>query len=198
MRRQNDTSLAFVDMLFCVLMGFFMLLMIAISLVNPESKKAEIELKAEFIITMTWPDKSNDDVDLFVKAPNGDVVNYNNKSKAFAELDRDDTGRKSDTVILPGGELVVIKENFEHVTIRKVMSGKYIVNVLMYHKTDLFSTVVNLKIEQLNPYKLISVRNITLTATNQEETAARFTIKGGIVKYVDHIFQSILPEIGGP
>lgn len=197
MKNQSDTSLAFNDTLFCVLMGFFMLLMIAIVMINEESKNADVELKAEFIVTMTWPDGSKDDVDLFVKMPNGDVVNFLNKNKSFAELDRDDLGERTDKVRLPGGEIIIIKENFEHVTIRKSMSGKYIVNALMYHKGDSAPTKVNIKIEQLNPYKLISVKDITLTNKGQEETGGRFFIRNGEVKSVDFIFEAIvLSEMG--
>lgn len=196
MRRKNDTSLAFNDMLFCVLICFFMMLIITVTMIRPESKNAEIELKAEFIITMTWPDESKDDVDLFVKMPNGEVVNFENKSKAFAELDRDDLGRRSDTVTLPSGEIMVIKENFEHVTIRKIMPGKYIVNAVMWIKEDTAPTKVNVKIEALNPYKLISVKDIILTTNKQEETGGRFIIEKGSVSSIDFIFESVLPYRG--
>lgn len=192
MKNQSDTSLAFNDTLFCVLMGFFMLLMIAIVMINEESKNADVELKAEFIVTMTWPDGSKDDVDLFVKMPNGDTVNFLNKSKGFAELNRDDMGERTDTVRLPGGETVIVKDNFETVTIRKSMSGKYIVNAIMWHKEDKTPTEVNIKVEQLNPYKLISVKDITLTEKGQEETGGRFFIRNGEVRSVDFIFESIV------
>jgi hypothetical protein len=180
-------------------MGFFMLLILAITQVNPESKNAEIELKAEFIITMTWPDESKDDVDLFVKMPNGDTVSFRNKSMAFAELDRDDLGERSDKVRMPGGETMIIKENFEHVTIRRSMSGKYVVNALMYHKLDNAPTKVKIKVEQLNPYKLILVRDLILTDNREEETGGRFFIKNGRVVNADFISESVVPyESEGP
>jgi hypothetical protein len=181
-------------MLFNIIMGLFLLFMITMMMVNPEAKNAEIELKAEFVVTMTWPDESKDDVDLFVKLPNGLVVSFNNKDHSFAALDRDDQGQRTDMVTLPGGETVVIKENYEHVTVRKLMAGKYVVNTIMWTKIDPKPTKVNVKIEQLNPYRLIHNKQIVLTTVKQEETAARFFVNNGKVKDVDSISESVLPR----
>ena len=181
------------DMLFNIIMGLFLLFIITMMMVNPVAKNAEIELKAEFIVTMTWPDESKDDVDLFVKLPNNLVINFNNKEHSFAALDRDDQGIRTDRVTLPGGEVIIVKENFEHVTIRKIMPGKHVINVVMWQKEDPKPVKVNVKVEQLNPYKIIHNNTVTLNVVKQEETAARFFIRNGRVEDVDSISESVLP-----
>ena len=180
-------------MLFNIIMGLFLLFIITMMMVNPVAKNAEIELKAEFIVTMTWPDESKDDVDLFVKLPNNLVINFNNKEHSFAALDRDDQGIRTDRVTLPGGEVIIVKENFEHVTIRKIMPGKHVINVVMWQKEDPKPVKVNVKVEQLNPYKIIHNNTVTLNVVKQEETAARFFIRNGRVEDVDSISESVLP-----
>jgi len=173
-------------------MGLFLLLIIAVVLVNPESKNADIKLKAEFVITLTWPDESKDDIDLMLKLPNGLVVNFNNKDHTFAALDRDDLGQKSDKIVLPDGEIIIVKENFEHITIRRKMAGEHIVNAVLWAKRDSGPTTANIKVEQLNPYKLIYAKDMVFNETKQEETAVRFTIRNGKVEDVSSMFESVL------
>ena len=56
-KRRLGSGLAFNDLLFNVLIGFVMLFIIAFLLINPITKKADIPVKAEFIITIEWEDE---------------------------------------------------------------------------------------------------------------------------------------------
>lgn len=183
MKRRFNSNQSFVDLLFNVLLGFFMLLMIAIVLVKPQTKKEDIRLKAEYIITMEWPNKSKDDVDLLVMTPLKEVVYYGKKDIKSASLDRDDLGERYDIITLNDGSVLKIEENWEHTTIRKSIKGEYIVNILMFAKRDETPTPVTVKVEKLNPYKLIYSETIVLSSQKEEQTALRFQLnnKGDVV-----------------
>lgn len=183
-RRPSKSSTAFLDILFNILLGFFTLLVLAIALVNPPTKKADIELKAEVLITLSWPDKNADDVDLFMRDPTGNVVYFRNRDIQLANLDRDDVGIRSDTITTPSGKVIVLDENWEHITIRRLLDGEYVVNILMFQKREAQPTTANVKVEQLNPYKLLYVADIELFRFKQEETVLSFEVNRG--KIVDH------------
>ena len=51
---------------------------LAMLFMNPVPKKGVINPKAEYIITVRWPDWSPDDIDTWVEAPSGDVVWFRN------------------------------------------------------------------------------------------------------------------------
>ena len=52
------SSLAFTDLLFNILIGFAFMFLIAFILINPVEKDADVEVKAEFMVIMTWDDNS--------------------------------------------------------------------------------------------------------------------------------------------
>ena len=55
-------------MLFKALQVIAFLFFLALLAVSPDSKEGKVDSKAEFIITMDWPDSHPDDLDLFVQA----------------------------------------------------------------------------------------------------------------------------------
>ena len=55
--------------------------MIAFILINPVAKKGDVIKKAEYMIVLEWNHEYNDDVDLWVKDPAGNVVSFLQKSK---------------------------------------------------------------------------------------------------------------------
>ena len=65
---------AFIDLLFNVLIGFVFMFILAFLLINPISKKKDIEEKAEYVITMTWPKHLDDDLDLWLETPDNKIV----------------------------------------------------------------------------------------------------------------------------
>jgi hypothetical protein len=52
----DGTFVPFTDMLFNVVIGLAFMVFIAFSLMNPTAKTGAVEIKAEFLITMNWPD----------------------------------------------------------------------------------------------------------------------------------------------
>lgn len=204
MRRDRyKTSIAFIDLLFNITIGLTMLFIIAFLLINPVAKKGDIIVKAEYIITMSWPADSHDDIDLYLKDPADHFVYFRQTDKGLNNLDRDDLGTSNDVVSTVSGD-IFFRLNEEHITIREVLPGQYIVNAHWYSKSkiqkrlptgELYqpseSVPVTVKIEKLNPYKLIYVGTKTLNFQGDEKTFLRFTVDvdGNVVETSDLPFK---------
>ena len=65
----DGTFVPFTDILFNALLGFAFMVFIAFSLINPDAKSGDVNVKAEMIVTVSWPDNTEDDVDTYVEDP---------------------------------------------------------------------------------------------------------------------------------
>lgn len=175
MFKNYNTNTAYIDLLFNTLLGFVVLFIVAFLNMALEKNEPSPQLKAEFLITMTWNHEFNDDIDLWVEDPNGELVWYSSKSNGWMHLDRDDLGHSTDTIQTPTGP-ITLNQNIEIVTIRKAIKGEYIINVHAFSKRQPNPTIVNIKIEKLNPYSITYVKDIILTYSGQEETALRMKL----------------------
>ena len=92
-------------MLFKALQVVAFLFFIALLVMNPEAKSGKIDTKAEFIITLTWPDSHPDDIDLYAEDPVGNIVWYHAREAGFMVLDRDDRGGLNNTIVVNGRKL---------------------------------------------------------------------------------------------
>ena len=95
--RNYRSNVAFIDLLFNLLVGFTSLFIIALLLINPVAKTGKIEPEVEMIITTEWDKDSNNDIDIWVKGPNGPAVGYSGKDIGYIVLNRDDIGTVSYT-----------------------------------------------------------------------------------------------------
>ena len=88
-------------MLFKALQVVAFLFFIALLVINPEAKQGKIDSKADFIITMSWPDSHPDDIDLYAEDPLGNIVWYHVREAGFkcsiATIAADSTIRLSST-----------------------------------------------------------------------------------------------------
>ena len=175
MKRNYHTNLAFLDLLFNTLLCFAALFSLAFILINPSKKNKTVDAKAEFIITVIWPSDMDDDVDTYVEDPEGNLIAFNRREQGLMHLDRDDTGLSFDTISTSFG-LVEYKENREMVSIRGYIPGEYVVNVHMYTKREDKETPVTIILEKINPYKVVTGRNVVLKLKGDEKTAFRFTV----------------------
>ena len=66
---------------------FFFIL--AVLFMNPVAKKGIIDPKAEYLITVTWPDNNPDDIDTWVEDPGGNKVWFRAREAGLMHLDRD-------------------------------------------------------------------------------------------------------------
>lgn len=159
MSRKYHSNLAFNDLLFNIMLGFVVLFFIAFLLINPPTKADEVPLKAEWMVIVQWPGEKADDVDIWIKSPNGDLVGYRNKETALLHLDRDDLGIVSDTIIV-AGKATINAINREVVTIRGIVPGDYYISLHMYSKFGDEPVPVTVSVIDVNPY--VEVYNITV------------------------------------
>ena len=165
-------------MLFNTLLGFTLLFFISIIFMNPIAKLGNITYKAEYIITVIWPENQPDDIDLWVQNPYQETVSYLQKEAGWLHLDRDDRGDLNDTVTI-NGETVVHPINQEVVTIRGIISGEYIVNLHYYESQSKLPVTASVKIEKVNPVlRLVFIDQVTLDKVDDEKTVLRFELDG--------------------
>jgi hypothetical protein len=193
---EGITGDAFTDLLFNALLGFAMMFIIAFMLIEEPVEAGDIDVKAEMLITATWPDGHPDDVDMLVEGPRGEVVWYHNRDGDLMHLDRDDRGLLADRVILDGKE-VLNPINQEVVTVRGMQAGEYVVNLMHYqsHYADALPVVV--KVEKLNPVvTLVFYGTRYLQGTGNEQTAVRFTLDAqGNVKGTNELQKKLLTAV---
>ena len=185
------STIGFIDILFNILVGFAFLFIVAFLLIKPEAKREDFDRKAEFIIVMEWDSERQDDIDLYVQDPSNTIVHFRNARANFMHLDKDDLGKRNDTIMVNGVEKIV-KINREVVTIRGIVPGEYIVNVHYYSDYSEHANVtrgpmspleVKVTVYKVNPYSEVWQGTKTFTRKGQEETFVRFTMdKDGGVK----------------
>lgn len=174
-RRPNNFD-PFTDLLFNILLGFTFLFFITILFINPISKLGNVNLKAEYIITVDWQDNLPDDVDIWVQDPNGEIVSYLKKDAGWLHLDRDDQGIINDVVIINNKE-VIYPINREVVTLRGIIPGEYIVNLYLYEHKSKEPVEAKIIIEKVNPsLKLVYFNDTVLETKDTELTIARFNL----------------------
>ena len=177
-RHNHQLSDPFTDLLFNILLGFTLLFFISIIFMNPIAKLGNINYKAEYIITVSWPDDQPDDVDLWVQDPYQETVSYLRKEAGWLNLDRDDRGDLNDTVMI-NGKKVVHPINQEVVTIRGIISGEYVVNLHYYQSVSNKPVRTVVKIEKVNPVlRLVFIDQLVLDKLDDEKTVLRFELDG--------------------
>jgi hypothetical protein len=172
----DGTFVPFTDILFNVLLGLVFMVFTAFSLINPTAKTGIVDLKAELLITVTWPDNDPNDMDLYVEDSAGNIVWYHSKEAGLMHLDRDDRGNYRDTITV-NGKQIQNPLNQETVTIRGIVPGEYVVNVNEFVASTPDKVPVSVKVEKLNPVAtVIYYGTIEFDHKGQEETFVRFTL----------------------
>ena len=180
-------------MLFKALQVVAFLFFLALLVMNPEAKQGKIDTKAEFIISMAWPDSHPDDIDLYAEDPLGNIVWYHEREAGFMVLDRDDRGGLNNSIVVNGRKIAnPIRQ--ETISIRGILAGEYTVNVNYYLATQAAPVPVTVKIEKVNPHvEVVSYDTVMLDHMGQEKTAARFKIAAnGDILDVSHRDKSLI------
>ena len=194
MRRSNHAGIAFTDLLFNALLGFVVMFVLAVLLINPIAESGAVDAKAEFLITLSWPEGRREDVDLYVQDPAGEMVWFRSREAGLMHLDRDDLGERND-VIEVGGRRVINPLNQEIVSIRGILPGEYVVNLHLYRGDGAQPVPATLKIEKLNPrVEQVFFGPLALIEQGDERTAARFSIgSDGRVRDVNQLPKQLVP-----
>lgn len=175
MRRKSNT--VFLDFFLLIGLFAFMMFIKAFILINVPEEGKKIDPKAEFIIQMSWPDKSANDIDLWLMAPDGAYIYYNNQEDSGITLERDDIGIERDQIELPNGEIKEIYVNYEHVVIRNVQPGWYHVNTQYYAtKANPAREQVLVKVIKLNPYDELHQEQFQMLEERSEKHVVSFKV----------------------
>ena len=177
----------FYDMLFNMLIAFVFCFIIALLAMNPKTTKAgDIPAKAEYIITLSWPDLDPNDIDLWVQNPQGNTVFYREREAGLMHLDRDDRGLSNDTLLV-NGRKIINPLNQEVVTLRGIAPGEYVINAHYFESKEVDTTnpkagqpvEVNVSVVKVNPRaEVVFYDKHVLAARGEEATLARFTVQG--------------------
>ena len=199
MKRQYHTNLAFLDVLFNTLLCFAALFAMSFILINPSKKDNNVVAKGEFVIVMTWPKEMDNDVDIYVEDPEGNLVAFMRREEGLMHLDRDDLGKRNDVVYTRFGE-IGDDENREIVTLRGIMPGEYVINVHMYMKREESPlTPVTVQLDKINPYSTIMIKRVTLGDSGDEKTAFRFILNNdGDVTEINELQKALARRQGPP
>ena len=177
MSARYGSNLSFNDVLFNALLGFVVLFVLALLLINPVTKKSDIPAKAEIMIIVEWDGEASDDIDTWVQGPlMGAPISFQNKHSGSMHLDRDDLGRSSDVMMIDG-EKIVIKINREVVTMRGIVKGDYYINIHVYNKSrDSEPTKYTITLLDVNPYKEVYVIQGEVTSRGDIVRLPGFTL----------------------
>lgn len=205
--RRYDSHLSLIDFLINVKMGLFLLLIVALagfSIITKNNINEGIRPKAEYIITAEWATKINADVDLWVADPLGNIVYFQNKDLGLLHLDYDNLGKTNSIVTLNDGTTVEPDSAREVVSLRGIVPGEYVVNLVLYSLKDdsgMYITKespqpVDVKVEiiRINPSVTVSrTLLVKLNYVGQEATAIRFTLdKAGNMSAENFIHRKLI------
>ena len=194
--RPGSTNNAFTDLLFNTLLGFAFMFLIAFILMAEPNKQGNVTVKAEFLITINWPDGHPDDIDVLVEDPAGVVLWFDNKDTGTMHLDRDDRGAVQDQMMI-NGKMVTNPINQESVSVRAWIPGEYVVNILHYNANYNEPVPVSVKVEKLNPVVTLVYYGVhSLNRAGMEVTATRFVLdNSGAVASTSGLPKALLTQI---
>lgn len=171
----------------------FLFFIAVILLTVQQDNKGKVESKAEFLISMSWPDDHPDDFDIFVQDPLSNVVWYRRRDSGFMVLERDNRGQANDFVMIDGKK-VRDSTRQELVSLRGIVAGEYTVNVYHFVAQTGSPVPVEVKVEKLNPkLTIIAKETVMMKGAGTEKTAVRFTLDAdGNVEKISRADRSIL------
>jgi len=169
-----------IDLYLAMTLFWMIIAIVALCMIAPKAKNKDADVKIEGLlrVVMTYDDMSDDDIDLHIKAPNGQEVYFNAKVAAGMFLDLDDVGFASDTMQGLDGKPIIIRKNEEIVTMRGLMNGEYIV---FCHAWRLNSPQSKVKCEifDIKTKRYVYSKSVDLHLVRQYKTFIRFVVEDG-------------------
>jgi hypothetical protein len=189
-RRNNEQHTAMNDMLSNIALGFIMLFIIALIMMNPIAKQGDIPSRNEVMIIMEWADDSRDDVDLWVQFNDAAPVGFTNRHEDHITLERDDVGVGGDSVVIDG-VTQYIRINREVVNIRAIVPGNYYVIANMFNRRDPASEgpqLVRITVYDIEPYREVYSIVREMNRTRQVERFPAFAVdaEGNVTEVFNH------------
>lgn len=168
-----------VDQLFNVLLITVALLFLSVIMMRDPKEKAKQFNAANdnnILITMRWP--TDNDIDLWLRLPDGRRVGYSSRDKPPAHLDvdvvswrryRDETGEEH--AIVPNEEII---------TIRDVYEGEYTVNVHYFNSGSLKAgdpVEVQITVQDVRAGVIIFTGSKMISTPREETHFVKFSVR---------------------
>ena len=173
MRWRPLPAFAAIDFLSCLLVVF-----VAVALT---SRPPQVKTYGAYAAVITWP-KGDNDVDLFLRAPDGAVSYFGNTQTDQMQLEHDDRGTASTGYAHSN-------QNQERTVLRNASPGQWVANVLLYSRNR-GSTPIPVEVtlwDLRNEDRVVYADKRELKDTGDERTAFGFTIDhGGDVSGISH------------
>lgn len=179
----TETALANFALTFAkALLVFCVVLFLMIS--PPKRDEDGVKPKMEYLISISWPNNVDADIDVWLRDPDGNTIWYGNKEAGMVNLERDDMGRRNNRIVVGDKEIVKLT-NEELISFRGFRPGEYIINVHLYSYgmsfvagTPLDAPIpIRITITKLNPTVITTwVGNVTVEYVRQEVHVVRFNM----------------------
>ena len=183
--RAYGFGLSFQDMLMSMIAIYAFLFLVAFALIRPAQAKPGVQMKAEYLLTLEWPEGARDDIDLHLMLPDEKIVNFRAREVEHALLDHDDLGNNG-VYRDASGRMVPIPEHKEMITLRAIVPGTYTANVQVYRAQEAalaapasvaLPYTAKVRLMRLNPrVEELSVTELPLSRVGEQKTAFRFTV----------------------
>lgn len=197
-KRRHDDIDPFSDLLFNAMLGVVLMFALAFVSINPKAKTGVIDAKAEFLITLSWPDGLPVDIDSWVEDGAGRTVWFRTREAGMMHLDRDDRGMTGDVVVIDGRQ-VTNPLNQEVVTIRGIAPGEYTVNAHYYESKaeEMKPVPLTLSVVKVNPRaEVVFHGSATLERVADEVTLVRFSMDAdGAVSNVNTLPKKLVENL---
>jgi hypothetical protein len=172
--RRYSSNLAFVDLLFNLLVGFTSLFVIAFLMINPISKTGEVTPPIKMFVEVEWDKDLNKDIDLFVRGPDGTIVFFGRKDGNYMTLERDDLGWTSDTYVI-NGEEITVQRNYEIINFAELPPGEYVIAVFYFSSTG-DPVEVKASVRTISPHRVVYQGVVEGLTPRKERTVVSFTV----------------------
>jgi hypothetical protein len=165
--------MAFVDLLFNLLLGFTVMFILAFLLINPPDTTGQIDPPIRLMITLEWDDSNTKDMDLWVRGYDERWVGFSRLDGIYFALERDDRGMSNDLIVV-NGITVPILRNYEVTSFTVTPAGEYFVNVHYFSKIG-DPVEVTVTVVSISPFKHRYTGAVTLTP-DDEVTMVSFVV----------------------
>lgn len=154
-------ALAYIDLLACLFSIFIALFFLS----SDDVSKGNIRDVSQFIAEITWNKDSKDDVDIWMRDPTGAITNYKAPQNESVSLDLDDKG-----------DITVDIIRREVISVKSIIPGHYVFNVVMFKKIDDATTQVIARFIKLQPFSIVNETKIDFSKTDEERTVIQFDL----------------------
>lgn len=138
------------------------------------------------LLVLTWSNQLDVDIDLHLKCPTGEAINYVRKEACWATLERDAQASASDWTMINNQRVVRIN-NREVVSLRVPVEGEWTANVHWYGGNSREPVEATLEILSIEPrVETLFSQTVVLERPSQELHITRFSMSaGGVIGVFD-------------